>query len=145
MYYSIVYKDSGAMLDNIPNIREDQDRPLHESLIYVPANDFLIKLLVSLDPKDHINDKPVNWINSRWDFNSNGWIIEYEEPPLAVDPVQTQIDLRDKLLKEANKKMLIADLPEQLTVLLQNYITELESTDVTEETASTIVWPELPV
>ena len=145
MWHSIVDKDTGVMQEATPNIREGTDRPIHESLAYAPADDFLYKLLVSLDPADHINDAPIDWSQTHYDFTSNSWVIVNGDALPTIDTIAEHNKLRDALLAKANRKLTIPDLPNAVKKALQDYINELQAVEVTEENAPTIFWPELPV
>lgn len=144
-YYAIIEKETGIMAHGLPNFREDTDRPINtDELMYVELNDRLVKTLVSTDPADHENEVPIDFNKSHWDFNTSSWVIV----DLVLennDPVQVQLDIRNKLIADANKKLAIEDLPSSLKTILSNYIAELNAVEVTAETSPTIVWPQLPV
>lgn len=145
-YYAIIEKETGIMAHGLPNYREDQDRPINtDELMYVELGERLTRVLVSQDPADHVDEKPIDFDRTYWDANTSDWvIIEQEELPVS-DPVQEQLRLRNELITAANKKLAIEDLPNSLKTRLSNYITQLNAVVVNAETSPTIVWPGLPV
>jgi uncharacterized protein YheU (UPF0270 family) len=147
MYYSIVEKATGIMHEGWSNYIhvDDADRPLHESLAYVPLNELLTKLLTTdgTDIGDELH--PIDYKQTHYDFNTSQWVIIYQDDvPEAVDPVATAQELKDQHIAEVNAKLSIPDLSTSARTKLEAHLTELTSIAITAETVKTVVFPVSP-
>jgi hypothetical protein len=145
MYYAIVEKETGIMQYGHSNYIDHQDRPLHESLAYVPLSDELVKLLISDDPEDHLDLTPVDFTVSYWDFKKSKWVLIDSTILDAPDPILHCISLRQQLVNDATRKLNIPDIPDKVKKKLTDYIDEISAVSVTADTVQSIVWPEVPI
>ena len=147
MYYSIVEKATGIMHEGWSNYIhvDEMDRPLHQSLAYVPLNDLLTKLLTTdcSDLGDELH--PVDYRQTHYDFNTEQWVIIYQDDvPEPVDPVAVAQDLKNQHIAAVNIKLNIPDLSTSARNKLEAHLAALTAIEVTAETAKDIQWPVIP-
>ena len=120
---------------------------MEDSHIHVPLNDELIKLLVSDDPLDHIDAKPVDWRTTHWDFNTNQWVITYLTMPAPTDPFQDKLAEINNFIALVNTKLQIPDLPSSMVTTLNNYVAQLQALipTVTVNNCASIIVPLPPI
>lgn len=116
------------------NYIDHTERPLHESLAYVPLNSELCKALVSTDPEDHKDLRPINFKKTRWDFASSAWVIEYEEvTDPEVDPLEEVLKIKQDLINKANLKLAMPDISDKYKTTLENFVAEIVAIEVTKD------------
>lgn len=146
MWYSIVVKETGIMIDGVSNFTDHLNRPLPDHWAYAPLNDLLIKVLTGdaedLGDETHV----IDYTKTSFNFSTQSWNIVYDEIELdSVDPIEVARDLKASKLAEATRKLTIPDLSPAATQLLQDYIDQLTALVIDSTTAkSDWEWPKAP-
>ena len=149
-YYSKVNRQSGQMHDGHSNYTDNTDAPIADDELYVELNDELYKLLVSTDPEDHADLRPVDFKQTWYNFATKEWNIVYIDPghemlPPQQDALENQENIRQQLIGKARVYLDIPDISSKLRTKLETFVSEIEAIELTEATAPTIRWPDLPV
>lgn len=146
MYYAIIEKETGIMQNAASNYTDHLDRPLADSLMYVPLNELLTIVLTTDGSELEESLAPIDYTQTRYDFNTNDWVIVYQDNvPEAVDPLQVAEDLKASKLRIANLKLQIPDLSSSARAKLETFITELTNLEINSETAKNdTLWPKPP-
>lgn len=134
IYYSIIEKETGRMEFGRSNYIEHTERPLHESLAYVPLNNELYRLLVSTNVEDHTDLRAVDFTKTHWDFKTNSWVIVYQEiAHPAVDPLEEALKQQQELVRLANIKLSIPDVSSKYKEKLEKFISDVNSIKITKD------------
>ena len=144
MYYAIIEKSTGIMQGGASNFTDHTDRPLHESLAYAPLNELLVDLLVgeaeSLDGDSH----PVDYTKTYYNSSTDSWVIILQEDIPQTDPLEKALADRQERIDEANVKLSIPDISASARSVIENYIAELTSINITAETVRDTRLPKAP-
>ena len=145
MWYPIVEKETGVMIGGVSNFTDHLNRPIPDSLAYVPLNDLLIKLLTTdgsdLGEELHV----VDYTQTAYDFAQGKWNIVYHDPEPQVDPFQVAEKLKETKIAEATRKLALPDLSTSAKEKLQAYIDQLTALVIDSTTAKNDTeWPKAP-
>lgn len=148
IYYSIIERATGIMEFGRSNFVDHTERPLHESLAYVPLNDLLVRALVSTDPNDHNDIQTIDFTQTRWDFPTSSWVIVLDTIPDyhgQVDPVEEKLKQRQALINAATKKAAMPDISIKFKAVLDAFIADVSSISITAENVRDVILPiEIP-
>lgn len=132
MYYAIVEKATGKF-HNGANKVTDPDYPRADTLDVVPLNLELTTILtVGPSPTD-TSVKPINWENTKYNFQTQEWEIAYDIV-IQFDPVVELEKQRTKFLAEAYRLLSISDLSTSARAKVQAYIDDMEAMIINNET-----------
>ena len=148
IYYSIIERATGIMEFGRSNFIDHTERPLHESLAYVPLNDLLVRALVSTDPEDHHDIQAIDFKQTHWDFSTSSWVVVWDTIPpeqAPVDPLAEKLKLRQELVDNATRKASMPDISIKFKAVLDAFIAEVSSISITAENVKDVVLPvEIP-
>lgn len=148
IYYSIIERDTGIMEFGRSNYIDHTDRPLHESLAYVPLNDLLVRALVSTDPEDHHDIQAIDFKQTRWDFSTSSWVVVWDTIPIeqaTVNPLAEKLRLRQEIVEKATRKANMPDVSIKYKAVLDAFIEEVSNISITAENSKDVVVPtEIP-
>ena len=124
------------------------DRPLSGSLAYAPLNDLLVRALVSVDPEDHHDLQPIDFKQTHWDFSTSSWVVVWDTIPAdhaSVDQLNTKLTQRQALIDAATKKAKMPDISPKFKAVVDAFIAEVSSINITAENVKDVVLPaEIP-
>lgn len=148
LYYSIIERATGIMEFGRSNYIDHTDRPLHESLAYVPLNDLLVRALVSVNPEDHHDIQAIDFAQTHWDFSTSTWVVVWDIIPpeqAPVNPLTEKLRLRQALVDAATRKASMPDVSIKFKAVLDAFIAEVSSISITAENVKDVVLPvEIP-
>jgi hypothetical protein len=132
MYYALVEKATGKF-HNGANKLTDPDYPRADTLDVVPLNlELTTVLTVGGSPTDS-SAKPINWLETKYNFETNEWDMVYDQV-IQFDPVVELEKQRTKFLAEAYRLLSISDLSTSARSKVQAYIDDLEAMIINNET-----------
>ena len=134
------------MINGVSNFASHLERPIADTLAYVPLNNLLTRALTSDNPADHEDiPGPIDFHQTHWDFDSTAWVVVYvDNIDQPHDPLTVGQELKTAKIAEVTRKLQMSDLSNSARNKLETYLTALNNIEVTVETVRDIVWPTQP-
>lgn len=152
-YWALVFKqnhlDEGYFYRKVANLFATADKwdPDAETEWVRVSGDLLSAMN---DPSD---TRVVDDQKTRWNFHNSSWDAHYVKYPekqntksksLNEQRYDREIDMRDKLIKEANSRKKVRDITSGFSAAIDTYIGELNTLGITTARVGDLTWPVQP-
>lgn len=133
--YGIIEKNTGRFY-RFPAAYSDTSMPINQDeLEYVELTDSLAAAI------ENPGTSPIDEELTMW--QNGAWVEVYKSPP-TTDIKQNRERDRDALVRQANKMLMVEDLPASLIQAIEDYKSDLEALVFTSEEIQEINWPVKP-